>query len=91
MSCEDLDVPVSKLASVRLRNYVEQRSSGLIKGWNRRFAIISANFLIVYIHEKVCDCLPSLLRLLALVLWLFLPPRPILSKTLPLRFFSLII
>lgn len=53
MSCVDLDVPAASLGSVRLRNYIQKKGSGILSGWNHRYAVVSANFLFIYMNDKV--------------------------------------
>ena len=55
MSCEDLNVSPAALGNVRARNYLLKRGTGLLKGWNHRFVIISSNFIYIYMHDKVRD------------------------------------
>ncbi len=53
MSCPELEVPAEQLTNVRLRGYLDKRGSGLVKNWNHRFAVVSSNFLFLYMNEKV--------------------------------------
>jgi hypothetical protein len=59
MSCPELEVAAGQLTSVRLRNYILKRGTGIMKGWSHRYVVVSANFLYMYMNDKVrmaCGC-----------------------------------
>ena len=52
---EELNQKPDELKNVRYAGWLEKRSSSFPYGWNRRYVIISCNFIYVYSNNQVCN------------------------------------
>lgn len=71
---EEMNFRAADLKCVRLADYLIKRSGSFPYGWNRRYCVVSANFLLVYGNAQVRDMLSQTLCIQLFVIFFYLPP-----------------